>query len=182
MSPFAEAPSAARRVAFAATLVLALPVPFLVLGRVEAAPEVKRLVEAGLQGSRAAMLAATGIPDEELAALRAVFANDSAAGRVVVFYDLAALPYDAKAQLLPMLESRAQLYRNLLYPAPRDTRMARDANELARHLAESPGGAIVVVDLRQEFAALPTELPFERGYVREEGVRIRHWILRGVGK
>lgn len=182
MSAIAEEPSTARRVAFVATLVLALPVPFLVLGRAEAAPEVQRLVEAGLHGSHAALLAATGIPDDELAALRATFADDSAAGRVVVFYDLAALPDDAKAQLLPMLESRAQLYRNLLYPTPRNTRMARDANELARHLADSPRGALVVVDLRQEFAALPSELPFERGYVREEGVRIRHWLLRGARK
>lgn len=182
MSAIAEDPRAARRIAFAATLVLALPVPFLVHGRVAAAPEVKRLVDVALQGSREAMRAATGIPDDELAALRAAFAGAAGDGRVVVFYDLASLPDEAKAQLVPMLESRTQLYRNLLYPAPRDTRMARDAGELARHLAESPRGAMVVVDLRQEFAALPTDLAFERGYVREQGVRIRHWLLRGAGK
>lgn len=175
-APSKAAPSWFARIAI---LAIAVPLPFLVHGRVAAAPEIMSLCAAAADGTRAALLRATGIPDDELAALRARFPED---GLLVVFYDLAPLPVDAKAQLSPMLESRSQLYRNLLYPHPRDVRMARDTGELGRLVQLPHPGALVVVDLRQEDSGPPSVGDFELGFERKAGVRVRHWLLRGVPK
>ena len=171
--PTGAAPSRARWL-----LALACaPLPLVALALPAAIEKGLQRVDAASKGHAQSLLLASGIPDEELASLRARLDEHAL---LIVFFPLDGLPADARAKLLEMLESRMQIYRNLLYPRPRDARMCASVED-AQRAAAARVGAALVVDLRQEDAASPVE-GAEAVYTRVEGVRVRHWLLRGAAK
>lgn len=156
-------------------LLACVPLPFLVFSWALRLPQPFASAMAGLRGHEAALRSATGIPQAEEAALRSRLDER---GLVIVYFPLDAIAPDARMPLVEMLESRTQLYRNLLYPTPRDVRMASGAAELDAAMLGLDGRVAVVVDLRQDGGPAPVangELVHER----DEGVRVRHWLVRG---
>jgi hypothetical protein len=163
----------------AALLALAcLPAPFLVWEWILDLAAERERIAVGLQGQQRSMREATGIPDDELSSLRA---NLDERDRLLVFFPIDLEPHAAQPALVKMLEPRTQIYRNLLYPRPRDGRMCRSASEVARESSVPGAEDVVVVDLRQQGEDVPVDgatLVFER----REGIRVRHWRLRGGGR
>lgn len=163
----------------AALLALAcLPAPFLLaLWILGLGAECGRIA-VGLQCHERSMREATGIPDDELASLRA---NLDERDRLLVFFPIDLEPDSARPALFEILEPRTQIYRNLLYPCPRDGRMCGSAMDVARAVAVPGAEQALIVDLRQQGDDVPVAgaaLVFER----REGIRVRHWIVRGGGR
>ncbi len=129
----------------------------------------------GLRGHEAALRSGSGIPRDEEASLRARLDEGSL---VVVYFPLDAIAPEVRTPLVEMLESRTQIYRNLLYPTPRDVRMAIGAAEVDAALQGLDGRVAVVVDLRQDGGPAPVA-NCELVHERSEEVRVRHWLVRG---
>ena len=178
---FASDPSTKLRLRLAAAslALVATSIPFLAIGWAEKLPAELADVQKANAGDAFVLREATGIPDDELASLRQHLHED---GRLVLWYPFDTVPEDAKGTLTEMLESRVQLYRNLLYPRPREARMARDPAELRSWISPELRGKLLVVDLLQQDGQLPDDGVFELVHERRVGVRVRHWLLREVGK
>ena len=170
-----ESATAATRRGQRLLLLACVPLPFLAFSWALRLPEPFASAMEGLRGHEVALRSGSGIPREEEASLRARLDERCL---VIVYFPLDAIAPDVRMPLVEMLESRTQLYRNLLYPTPRDVRMAIGSAELDAALLGLDGRVAVVVDLRQDGGPSPVatgELVYERG----EGVRMRHWLVRG---
>ena len=153
------------------------PLPFLALGaKAEIAGDAGR-VEPALMGHAESLLRASGIPDEELASLRSHLVERD---RLLVFHPLDGVPADALPKLKELLAVRMQIYSNLLYPRPREARFCASVDDVKTAVLPRSKSSIVV-DLRQDESPSPID-GAELVYARREGIRIRHWLLRGTAK
>jgi hypothetical protein len=156
-------------------LLACVPLPFLAFSWALRLPEPFASAMEGLRGHEASLRSGSGILQEEEASLRARLDER---GLVVVYFPLDVIAPDARVPLVEMLESRTQIYRNLLYPTPRDVRMAISAAEIEAALLGFDGRVAVVVDLRQDGGPAPVA-NCELVHERSEEVRVRHWLVRG---
>jgi hypothetical protein len=156
-------------------LLACVPLPFLAFSWSLRLPEPFASAMEGMRGHEVALRSGSGIPPEEEASLRASLDET---GLLVVYFPLDAIAPEVRTPLVEMLESRTQIYRNLLYPTPRGGRMAMGTAELDAAMLGLDGRAAVVVDLRQDGGPAPIA-NCEVIYERSEGVRVRHWLVRG---
>ncbi len=157
---------------------LCAPMPFLAFAWGSSLPAVSSRIATGLAGREVSLRNATGITDEELHSLRVSLDERD---RLLVFFPIDQEPEAVRPALLEMLEPRTQIYRNLLYPRPRDGRMCTSAAEVARAVASAGAADVLLVDLRQTGEELVVEgatLVFEQ----REGIRVRHWRIAGSGR
>lgn len=160
-------------------LVLAcVPLPFLAFDWGHALPEAVRRIDLGLEGREASLRKATGITDDEMESLRA---NLDERDRLLVFFPIDMEPHAAQPSLVEILATRMQVYRNLLYPRPRDGWMCRGVDDARRQVAAPGAEDVLLVDLRQQGEEAPVAgamMAFER----RAGIRVRHWRIKGAGK
>lgn len=163
-----------------ARLLLALacaPLPFLALAsKAEIAEDASR-AEQALKGHAESMLLASGLPGEEVAALRSHLVEGD---RLIVFHPLDGAPADALPKLKELLAVRMQIYSNLLYPRPREARFCPSVDDVKTAVLPRTKSSMVI-DLRQDESPSPID-GAELVYARREGIRIRHWLLRGTPK
>jgi hypothetical protein len=171
--PSAPAPRLARWL-----LALACaPLPFLAFASKDEIAEDAGRVEQAAKGHAESLLHASGIPDEELASLRSHLVERD---RLLVFHPLDGVPADARPKLMELLAVRMQIYSNLLYPRPREARFCASVDDV-KTAALPRTKSSIVVDLRQDESPSPID-GAELVYARREGIRIRHWLLRGTAK
>ena len=174
----AAALGAAPRRARLLLVLVCVPLPFLAFEWGRSLPETVRRLDVGLAGREAALRNATGITEDELDSLRA---NLDERDRLLVYFPIDLEPHAAQPSLVEILATRMQVYRNLLYPRPRDGRMCRGSDEARRQVVAHGAEYVLLVDLRQQGDEAPVDgatLAFER----RAGIRVRHWRIEGAGK
>jgi hypothetical protein len=168
----------------AALLWAALPAAFLLAGVAPHLQDDFRAVGLALQGRDAVMQSGPAMPAEELAALAREFPAD---GLLLLYYPLAQEPEQVRQGLGALFDSRLQVYRNLLYPRPRDVRIVDSEAALLAALGAASDGPRYVVDLRQEDGP-PLPTPAEGGpelaleFEHRIGGRVRHWRAAEGGR